>query len=405
MSKQISTLSMSRCATSKICSDLSNSIICELPIDVLHRILDLIPIKHVVRTSILSKHWRQLWSTQPNLVFDPLFFQYVSNIRDSAPSIIHKIIMKHIGPILGFHLISKTDSFAQSDVDQFIIFVSNHGIQKLTLDMANNEKYVLPDSIFTCATLTHLKLSRCFFKLPVGTKFPYLVSLQLENSTIDSPVGSNIISLVLPMLETLELTCCADVDCVDLVCPKLVSLSILSSYRVTFECFNVNPIFTVIKHLCLDGSSLKNLGSYHVPDRLDVSLTLQSMRICDLKISVKRIICALCLLRNSPNLIELDIDEVVKVDETICHSEELFDYLSKAENQVNEALGMIQTVRLRKFKGTTTEMYLIQVILAHSPKLERMIIEQCKKSHSTSGNQHLKTLISYLRASPNAEIK
>lgn len=50
-----------------------------------------------------------------------------------------------------------------------------------------------------------------------------------------------------------------------------------------------------------------------MPDRLDVSLTLQSLRICDLKISVKRIICALCLLRNSPNLIELDIDEVVKV--------------------------------------------------------------------------------------------
>ncbi|KAG5604503.1 hypothetical protein H5410_025995 [Solanum commersonii] len=54
-----------------------------------------------------------------------------------------------------------------------------------------------------------------------------------------------------------------------------------------------------------------------VTDMLDVSLNLQSLRICDLKISVKRISCALCLLRNSPNLVELDIDEVVKVRHTL----------------------------------------------------------------------------------------
>ncbi|WMV28774.1 hypothetical protein MTR67_022159 [Solanum verrucosum] len=46
---------------------------------------------------------------------------------------------------------------------------------------------------------------------------------------------------------------------------------------------------------------------------------------------------------------------------------------------------MIQTVRLRKFKGTTSEMYLIQVMLAHSMKLERMIIEQCKSTNATNG--------------------
>ncbi|XP_059315811.1 uncharacterized protein LOC132066524 [Lycium ferocissimum] len=210
--------------------------------------------------------------------------------------------------------------------------------------MCNNEKYVLPDCIFTCATLSHLKLSRCIFKLPDGTQFPNLVSLQLEHS----------------------------------------------------ECFNVNRIFKRIKHLSLDGSSLKNLGSVH---SLDVVLNLQSL-LYDLKISVKRISYALCLLRNSPKLYEIDIDEVVKVDETARHTTELFDYLSKTGNEVSEALNMIQTVRLRKFKGTSTEMYLIKVILAHSPKLARMVIEQIEES-----NELLKDLISYHRASPNAEIK
>ncbi|KAH0756801.1 hypothetical protein KY290_020294 [Solanum tuberosum] len=392
---------MSRCGRRMVSSDPSKSIICDLPTEILHRILELMPIKYAARTSTLSKQWSQLWYTLPHLVFDNLFFQYVSNIGDSAARIIRKILMQHAGPILGFHLVSETHELSQSDVDKCIILVSNHGIQKLTLDVANDELYTLPDNIFTCVALTHLKLSRCIVKFPDGTQFPNLVSLQLEDAAIDR---SKQTTLTLPMLETLELKFCVDVDYVHIVSTKLVNLSMLSSYAITFQCFNVNPIFRKIKHLCLDGSSLKNLGSVCVSDRLDVSLNLQSLKICDLKISVNRIVYALCLLRNSPNLIELDIDEVVKVDKTVYHTTELFDYLSKAEKEVSEALKLVRTVRLGKFKGTSTEMYLIQVILAHSPKLERMIIQQ-KVQKPERCNEILKELISYHRASLNAEIK
>uniref|UniRef100_M1DTF9 Ubiquitin-protein ligase n=1 Tax=Solanum tuberosum TaxID=4113 RepID=M1DTF9_SOLTU len=111
------------------------------------------------------------------LVFDNLFFHYVSTIGDSAARIIRKILMQHTGPILGFHLVSETHKLSQSDVDQCIILVSNHGFQKLTLDVANDELYTLPDSLFSCATLTHLKLSRCIVKFPDGTQFRNLVSL------------------------------------------------------------------------------------------------------------------------------------------------------------------------------------------------------------------------------------
>ncbi|KAK6789046.1 hypothetical protein RDI58_012845 [Solanum bulbocastanum] len=94
--------------------------------------------------------------------------------------------------------------------------------------MANDEKYVLPDSIFTYATLTHLKLSRCIFMLPDGTRFPNLISLQLEHSKIAGHRGSED-DLKLPILETLELRFCVDVDSVYLVCPKLENMSIISS--------------------------------------------------------------------------------------------------------------------------------------------------------------------------------
>jgi len=141
-------------------------------------------------------------------VFDHLFFDHVGA---SAASIIRKILIQHTENIWGFHLISKSHTLLQSDVDQFIMFVSNHGVQKFTLDMDTDGKYVLPDSIFTCSTLTHLKLSRCIFNLPVEAQFPNLVSLQLKLFSIDRPVGSNNATLILPMLETLELMCCFNV--------------------------------------------------------------------------------------------------------------------------------------------------------------------------------------------------
>lgn len=93
--------------------------------------------------------------------------------------------MKQIGPILGFHLISETDTLAQSDP-------------------------------------------------------PNLVSLQLEHSTINSSVGSIDTTLIMPILETLELKYCVDVNRV-MVSPKLVNLSILTTYTDKFEVFLSEP--------------------------------------------------------------------------------------------------------------------------------------------------------------------
>uniref|UniRef100_A0A3Q7GCG4 Uncharacterized protein n=1 Tax=Solanum lycopersicum TaxID=4081 RepID=A0A3Q7GCG4_SOLLC len=376
----------------------------DLPDCILHNILEFMPIQDAARTSVLSKKWIPIWSTLPYLVFGPLFFQYVSNIGASAATVIHKILMQHTGNIMGFHLISSTCKLAQSDVDQCIIFVSEHGIQKLTLDMANDENYLLPDRIFTCATLTQLKLSRCVFKLPGGTQYPNLISLQLEHSKIADHRGSED-TLNLSMLENLELRFCVGVDFVNLVCPKLDNMSIVSSYTITFECSNVNPIFARIKHLCLNGTSLEELQTVYMKEMLRRPLKLQSLKIFDFKISVESISCTFYLLRNSPNLHEIEIDEVVKVDETLKDSTKLLFYLSMEEDQVNEALKLIQIVRLRKFKGSSTEMYLIRVLISHSKTLERMIIEQCDNGNATSFEEQLSELLSCItRASPKSVV-
>lgn len=265
----------------EVASDLTKStVIGDLPNDILHRILEKLPIKDTVVTSILSKQWLHVWSTLPHFVFDHLFFDHVGA---SAASIIRKILMQHTESIQGFHLISKSHTLLQSDVDQFIMFVSNHGVEKFTLDMATDWKYVLPHSIFTCSTLTDLKLSRCMLKLPVpDAQFPNLVSLQLKLFSIERPVGSNNATLILPMLETLELMCCFNVHSVNLVCPKLVNLSILTSYTITFQCFDVKSLFGRIKHLCLDGSSLKARKLINTLQFFKIKIVILSNRISNI---------------------------------------------------------------------------------------------------------------------------
>lgn len=63
-------------------------VIGELPNDVVHRILECIPIEDAARISVLSKHWVHAAST---------FFQYASNKGASPANIIHKILMQHAG--------------------------------------------------------------------------------------------------------------------------------------------------------------------------------------------------------------------------------------------------------------------------------------------------------------------
>ncbi|XP_018634010.1 F-box/FBD/LRR-repeat protein At1g13570-like [Nicotiana tomentosiformis] len=291
------------------------------------------------------------------------------------------------------------DDYMGKYLDPWIIFVSKHGIQKLTIHLPDSRIYEFPYGIMTCSSLTHLEVFTFgVFKPSDCVKFPNLVSLKLVCTQIESKLLED--TLILPMLETLTLIDCRVFGRMRLVAPKLENLTIDD-----IDIENLNPIVTSIKHLSLDGSSLKTLAElFHVPaDRLALPQNLQTLKICDLTISVEQFPCALILLRGSSNLYELDLSVAVQVEESDIR--ELSSYLSKAESHLNEALRMIQKMRVKEFKGSRAEMYLIKLLLAHSPKLEKMIVEQFKNFNSGECIEHLKELISFPRASTKAVIK
>eukprot|EP00257_Ricinus_communis_P014353 XP_015572007.1 F-box/FBD/LRR-repeat protein At5g53840 [Ricinus communis] len=81
----------------KHCSNSESDRISELPQDVIDKVLSNLTIKEAVRTSILSKNWKEKWHTIPVITVD--------NPPQTLPeleSVIHYILYQHEGAIRKF---------------------------------------------------------------------------------------------------------------------------------------------------------------------------------------------------------------------------------------------------------------------------------------------------------------
>ncbi|KAI3434089.1 DYW_deaminase domain-containing protein [Psidium guajava] len=73
-------------------------LISALPEDVIHRIFSFLPLRDVVRTSVLSERWRSTWTSITDLVFDDM-----SAVDDDRPwSMLLELVGAPGGQILLF---------------------------------------------------------------------------------------------------------------------------------------------------------------------------------------------------------------------------------------------------------------------------------------------------------------
>lgn len=219
-------------------SCLSSDIISNLPCNVLEKILLCLTVQDVSRTSVLSRKWRYIWTTLPQLVFDDSFCRG-SVMRATTNKLmmsIYKVLLLHRGPILKFNLtLRKLKSCPE--IDQLICFLLNNGIREFTLQMQKGEPYKLPSALFSCLRLEHLKLSSCVFKPhPRFKVFTGLLSLELHKVFIAGDVLSSLTSSC-PLLEQLTIRCCTSFDYLEIVAPKLKRLWCEGLYRAI--CFRI----------------------------------------------------------------------------------------------------------------------------------------------------------------------
>ncbi|KAL4358878.1 hypothetical protein S245_026107 [Arachis hypogaea] len=164
----------------------------DLPDCVLLHVLSFVNAKHAVQTCVLSRRWRNLWKLLPTLTLHSSHFwtfktftKFVSNLltrRDASSAVLNLDFERHgcIEP----HVLKRIVNYAISHK------VRNLGIS-VKCDIAH-----IPQAIFSCKTLTSLKLSVCPRGYIYGsTLFPKslnltaLTSLHLQHFTFCASGG------------------------------------------------------------------------------------------------------------------------------------------------------------------------------------------------------------------------
>ncbi|CAL9216211.1 unnamed protein product [Arabidopsis halleri] len=148
-----------------------------LPDDLLLQILDHVPTKEAVATSILSKRWRYVWTMVPRLEF-----------KDEGSESVGCFIEKS----LQLHKASKLDSLIVElgqncpfnvDVGKWVENAVNRGVEELDFKLLwTAEPTRLPMCLYTCDTLVDLTLSN---KILVDVSSPACLPSLLYLSLLD----------------------------------------------------------------------------------------------------------------------------------------------------------------------------------------------------------------------------
>ncbi|KAA8532815.1 hypothetical protein F0562_033068 [Nyssa sinensis] len=402
---------------------VTKDIISELPRNVIESILECLPVQDAVRTSILSRKWRYNWAMLPQLIFDYHFFEYLDNKDDQVSdfaSVINKILLLHIGPILKFILYNPPGhSLRTEDIDQWILFLSRNGIRDFTLQNSSDVRYKLPTQLFACPELTHLTLSKCTFNPPSAFRgFRNLIRLQfravayaadsfgsfisscprLEILTLDFCSGSGHFIIHAPNLKHLCVSGSLESICIQNA-QNLLTLSLGSSQMRRSSGSNISRVLgslPMIEKLDIDLDFYEFLAAGDIPKMLPTKMNcMKNLTLSSVDFSkVGEISCALCLIRSCPNLQELYISATRNAS-TI-----------PALNFLEEdcTLSQLQVVNISSVIGLPSELEFIKCLLACSPLLETMFIGCCAELDAIATLIMSKDLLRFRRASPKAEI-
>ncbi|RWR90839.1 F-box/LRR-repeat protein 13-like protein [Cinnamomum micranthum f. kanehirae] len=186
--------------------------ISKLPDAILDHILSLIPLKCAVSTSILSKRWKELWKTMwadtTTLDFCGKFATSDQSYHDTC-DIINRFVHSHRR--------STIDTFrlhldCVPDIQEWVEFAVEKRVKEIDLDFTKSMYRLrkLPPRLFSCDSLTILKLSDCNLKLPLV--FRGFSSLRVVHLTRVEIIQSSLERMLVycPMLEDLALKSCSD---------------------------------------------------------------------------------------------------------------------------------------------------------------------------------------------------
>ncbi|KAM3221979.1 putative F-box/FBD/LRR-repeat protein [Capsicum annuum] len=253
--------------------------ISDLPDAVLQHILFFLPIKSIAKLSVLSKRWRHLWHTFPDLDFTTINIPSSSSAYNSISKFNPKGRNKKLnanwtsagradfidevlsvrGKNSGIRVLRFHANLSFSRLNALIRGAVKHEVQELDVEVATNDYFNFPRSAITSNTLRVFKLKSKYpgFRLPpssimkngfknlfslslsclimyeqpslhdlfTDTAFPLLKKLNLDGCS-----GLNYLHISCRVLEEFILENCFQLEHLDITCPKLEKLSVKSCF-------------------------------------------------------------------------------------------------------------------------------------------------------------------------------
>ncbi|PNX99738.1 F-box/LRR-repeat protein [Trifolium pratense] len=241
--------------------------ISELPDEILSHILTMLSMKDVLKTSILSRRWCNVWSLRRDLCFDFLNVFGIENelnldmSRHEFAKRVDQFVKKFKGIDIDSFLVNfKLDCEQSSTVNQWIRFAVARRVGKIDLlflgspcthRTTERDYFKLDFALFLetdVSALNHLRLENCLVRNPINcdfTPFKNLRYLSLEDSKLDETFVESLLSNC-PRLEELCLFFCEFKSSM----PKIVSSS-LRHLKVPGCYYEYNNLYGVDVNLIL----------------------------------------------------------------------------------------------------------------------------------------------------------
>ncbi|EOY20076.1 F-box/RNI-like superfamily protein [Theobroma cacao] len=222
----------------------------KLPDDVLLKIMSFLNTKQAVQTCVLSKRWKSLWQSLPNLDFNFDTFPFQQEIDDedeeelemkmcSFSNFISQVLFRRCPTdLLKVCVQSLSYDRHASVLAGLICYAVKHNVQHVTFQLIGGCSFLMPKSLYTCHSLTSLGLKGNVWmpiKPPTLLACPALKYLRLSRISTAGPNFEPTAFSGCPNLETLEL--------LDIrpgsknLCINAVNLrSLVLSFALDFDC-------------------------------------------------------------------------------------------------------------------------------------------------------------------------
>ncbi|KAK3431683.1 hypothetical protein EUGRSUZ_E03795, partial [Eucalyptus grandis] len=165
-------------------------LISALPDAVIHHIFSFLPLKDIVKTSVLSRQWRSTWTTTTHLVF--YGFRPRNHVACSSDfrSILDSILIQCTSPATKrFHITNFKYEADRAKLDFWLRFVVGCRVDDLFLELITTKSrfvYVVRPFLHCSSWLVRLEVSWCRFSLGTTTRLPCLEFLSMAYVELES---------------------------------------------------------------------------------------------------------------------------------------------------------------------------------------------------------------------------